>query len=214
MWIQKYLYIKTDKLGFHSMIMEKWYQIILITFHLPARFQATGYDSFKHKLMTGTFSRDNLYGNRKSLHRKQQQQQRWTRANSLEMVRCTSPAAAKHYGWWGGVGEWGCDAFCNTKISFIPYRQNPVTEWNAGNEWWVEGRWSNKGLTGRKSERTTGKTGSEGGRKRDGAIRLISKTTPMTEPFFISQSLYTVYVNPGGQTTAEECDHNLSILNA
>lgn len=48
-------------------------------------------------------------------------------------------------------------------------------------------------------------------RKRDGVICLISETTPMTEPFFISQSLYSVYVNPGGQTTAEECDHNLSI---
>lgn len=48
-------------------------------------------------------------------------------------------------------------------------------------------------------------------RKRDGVICLISETTPMTEPFFISQSLYSVYVNPGGQTTAEECDHNLSV---
>ena len=45
--------------------MEKWYQIILIKFHSPACLQATGNDGFKHKVMMGTFSRDNFYGNHK-----------------------------------------------------------------------------------------------------------------------------------------------------
>lgn len=61
----------------------------------------------------------------------------------------------------------------------------------------------------KKGQKTTGN--SKGERTRDGAICLLSETTPKTEQFFISQSLYSVYVNPGGQTAAEECDHNLSV---
>lgn len=75
----------------------------------------------------------------------------------------------------------------------------------------MEVQWRNKGMKEKSMKKTTGKTERKGERKRDGAICLISETTPMTEPFFISQSFYSVYVNPGGQTTAEECDHNLSI---
>ena len=74
----------------------------------------------------------------------------------------------------------------------------------------MEKQWSNKGRKEervRKQQKTQRKRGGES----DGVICLISETTPMTEPFFISQSLYSVYVNPGDQTTAEECDHNLSI---
>lgn len=71
-------------------------------------------------------------------------------------------------------------------------------------------QWSSEGNRGRKSEKTTERLG-KGERRRDGVICLSFGTTPMTESFFISQYLYSVYVNPGGKTTAEECDHNLSI---
>lgn len=143
MWVLKILY--TNRNNRHPIpsslkkLMEIWYQIILIKFHSPARLQATGNDGFKHKVMMGTFSRDNFYSNHKLLHHKQQQQRQWrTQASSLEMVRCTSPTAAKYYGRWGrgeeGEGVW---CICNTKTSFIPCRQNAMREWNTGmNDGW------------------------------------------------------------------------------
>jgi len=51
-------------------------------------------------------------------------------------------------------------------------------------------------------------------RKRDGSMCIISETISVTESFLINQCLYSIYVNPSGQATAEECDHNLSVGNA
>lgn len=125
--------------SFLKTLMGKWYQIILIKFHPPARLQATGNDGFKHKVTMSTLSRDNFYGNHKLLHHKQQQQQRqWrTQVSSLEMVRCTSPTAAKHCGYGGDAEGEGVWCICNTKTSFIPCRQCAMREWNtAVNDGW------------------------------------------------------------------------------
>lgn len=132
----------------HKKLMEKWYQIILIKFHTPARLQATGNDGFKHKVMMGTFSRDNFYGNHKLLHRKQQQQRRqWqTRASSLEMVRCTSPTTAKHHGWRREGWGWGGEGLMHLQRQKLIY--STQTERNERmkhrNEWWAEEQRSNK----------------------------------------------------------------------
>lgn len=134
--------IETSNTEFHQEVNGKMISIILIKF-LPACLQATDYDSLMHKVMMGTFSRDNFYGNHKLLHHKQQQQQHQTQASSLEMVRCTSPAAAQHHGCCG-VGWRGMMHLQHQNLIYSIQTESG-DRMKHRSEWWVEVQWSNKG---------------------------------------------------------------------